>query len=122
VLALTPAARPVLRGQERVLLREERARPAVARKARRAAAAAPIAPGSLEERVFERLRALRREIAAAHGVPPYVVFHDTTLRAMAAARPATLGGLAALPGLGETKLDRYGERFLAAIREAGAEG
>ena len=123
VLALTPAARPVLQGGERIFLRGEReAPPAPSRRSKRAAAPAQTAlvPGSVDERIFERLRTLRREISASHGVPPYVVFHDSTLRAMAATRPRTSGELAALPGVGATKLERYGERFLAAIAESGA--
>jgi ATP-dependent DNA helicase RecQ len=51
-------------------------------------------------------------------VPPYVVFHDTTLRALAATRPTTAAELEAIPGIGAKKLERYGPRFLAAIAEA----
>ena len=65
--------------------------------------------------LFEALRDLRREIAREAGVPPYVVFHDATLREMASARPATLSALGALPGVGTKKLETYGPRFLALL-------
>lgn len=65
--------------------------------------------------LFDALRELRREIAREAGVPPYVVFHDATLREMAAARPATLAALGALPGVGARKLETYGPRFLALL-------
>ncbi|HCS17727.1 MAG TPA: ATP-dependent DNA helicase RecQ, partial [Erythrobacter sp.] len=65
--------------------------------------------------LFEALRALRKELAEEAQVPPYVIFHDSTLREMAAARPASLGDLGRLPGIGAKKLDAYGERFLEAI-------
>ena len=62
------------------------------------------------------LTAERARIAKSQGVPPYVVFHDSTLRAMAEARPATLDAMADLPGIGKAKLDRYGEKFLVVIQ------
>ena len=68
--------------------------------------------------LFEALRALRRELAQEAGVPPYVIFHDSTLRAMAEARPRSLAELGALPGVGAKKLEAYGARFLKAIESA----
>ena len=56
------------------------------------------------------------QIARSRGVPPYVVFHDTTLREMALLKPTTLAQLAQLPGIGEKKLERYGPRFLELLR------
>lgn len=64
---------------------------------------------------FERLRALRLRLAQEAAVPPYVIFHDATLAAMAAARPATEEELLALPGIGEKKLATYGKAFLEEI-------
>jgi ATP-dependent DNA helicase RecQ len=72
----------------------------------------------LNDPLFEALRACRRELAEAAGVPPYVVFHDSTLREIAAARPATLGELARLSGIGARKLDAYGEAFLCVVRQS----
>ncbi len=69
------------------------------------------------EELFEQLRVLRKSLADAMGKPPYVVFSDATLRAMATARPATDEEFLEIPGVGLTKLKRYGEDFMAAIRE-----
>ena len=68
--------------------------------------------------LFEELRAERMRIAKEQGVPPYVVFHDTTLRDMAMLRPRDRTELAAVQGVGEAKLERYGARFLAAVARA----
>jgi ATP-dependent DNA helicase RecQ len=70
--------------------------------------------------LFERLRAVRLEIARARGVPPYVIFHDTTLREMARIRPRTVGELHGIRGIGARKAEDLGETFLAAIRESTA--
>ncbi len=66
--------------------------------------------------LFERLRALRLEIARARGVPPYVVFHDTTLRALAREKPASLSALGHVYGVGARKVEDLGEAVLAVIR------
>jgi ATP-dependent DNA helicase RecQ len=66
--------------------------------------------------LFDRLRAVRLEIARARGVPPYVIFHDTTLREMARLRPKTIGELHGIRGIGARKAEDLGETFLAAIR------
>jgi ATP-dependent DNA helicase RecQ len=67
--------------------------------------------------LFEALRALRRELASEAQVPPYVIFHDATLREMAAARPSSLAELGEIPGVGARKLEAYGDAFLAMIRQ-----
>ncbi len=90
------------------------------RRRRGRGGAAALAPGeaplaAAEQELFERLRALRREIAAERGVPPYVVFHDSTLRELARLRPATLGQLFHVRGIGERKATDYGERLLALL-------
>jgi len=112
-LRLTEAARPVLRGEQKVTLRRDRPK---TRASRRTKQAADMAPGA--ETLFDRLRAERATIAKAQNVPPYVVFHDTTLRAMAAAAPSTLEAMARLPGIGQAKLARYGAQFLKVIATA----
>ena len=66
--------------------------------------------------LFERLRTVRLEIARARGVPPYVIFHDTTLRDMARLKPTTLDALRNVYGVGERKAADLGETFLAEIR------
>ena len=65
--------------------------------------------------LFERLRALRLEIARARGVPPYVIFHDATLREMARLKPSTPEALRQVYGVGERKAAELGEAFLRAI-------
>jgi ATP-dependent DNA helicase RecQ len=66
--------------------------------------------------LFERLRAVRLDIARSRGVPPYVIFHDVTLREMARLRPASLDALLAVKGVGARKASDLGDQFLAAIR------
>ena len=115
-LVLTPASRPLLRGEERLMLRDDGAIRAAARPAV-AGSASALAPADRE--LFDSLRACRRELAAAQSVPPYVIFHDRTLLSMVERRPRTLHELLGIPGVGQAKLERYGERFLAVLRAAG---
>jgi ATP-dependent DNA helicase RecQ len=71
----------------------------------------------IDASLFEHLRALRKRLADENGLPPYVVFHDSTLREIAAHSPLDLEQFAALPGVGQAKLARYGGAFIAAVRE-----
>ena len=70
----------------------------------------------VDRELFDRLRAVRLEIARARGVPPYVIFHDTSLREMARLKPASIPALRAVYGVGVRKADDLGEQFLEAIR------
>jgi ATP-dependent DNA helicase RecQ len=70
--------------------------------------------------MFERLRKLRKQLADAQGLPPYVIFHDATLREMVERRPQTLSQFAGIRGVGEGKLARYGQQFIAALLESGS--
>jgi ATP-dependent DNA helicase RecQ len=71
--------------------------------------------------LWEALRACRQSIASEHNVPAYVIFHDKTLQEMLMYRPQTAEEMLDISGVGQTKLDRYGERFLSVLRgEAGA--
>ncbi|SPZ37097.1 ATP-dependent DNA helicase RecQ [Agrobacterium tumefaciens] len=70
--------------------------------------------------LFEALRAKRMEIARAQNVPPYVIFHDKTLIELATAKPVSAKEMAGIPGVGDTKLERYGPAFLAAIMQHAA--
>jgi len=140
-LDLTEASSEVLRGQRQVTFRRDPAKlpaPASSRSRRGAggsgagaagsgagaggsgagaggsgagrAAAAELPPEA--EPVFERLRAWRTSVAKELGMPPYVIFHDATLRLIAAAPPATLDELSQVNGVGATKLDKYGQAIL----------
>ena len=71
----------------------------------------------VDRELFERLRGVRLQIARARGVPPYVIFHDTTLREMARVRPKTIDELHGIRGIGARKAEDLGETFLAAIRD-----
>ena len=112
-LQLTEEARPVLRGEQKIALRRDRPKTRVSRRTKQAA---DMAPGA--ESLFDKLRAERAAIAKAQNVPPYVVFHDSTLRAMASAAPSSLDAMAKLPGIGQAKLARYGAQFLKVIARA----
>jgi ATP-dependent DNA helicase RecQ len=69
--------------------------------------------------LFDRLRAVRLRLARARGVPPYVIFHDTTLRQMAEVRPATIDDLHQIYGVGARKAKDFGDEFLDVIRAFG---
>ena len=69
--------------------------------------------------LFDALREARRKLAAAAGVPPYVIFHDSTLREIAARKPASLAQLAEVQGVGTVKLQRYGQAMLNALSANG---
>ncbi len=119
-LLLTPESRPVLRGEAELRLRRDaRLAPRSSGRARGAAAsrARPL-PGE-SEALWEALRERRREVAASQGVPPYVIFHDASLKEMAEHRPRTLEEFATIPGVGEKKLNRYGRVFVELIRAHG---
>ena len=114
-LALAPEARPVLRGERSVMLRES-ARPSGRSRARRGERPRDDAPATLDDAgqaCFERLRAWRAHTARERGVPPYVIFHDRTLQALATQRPARLSELDHVTGIGEKKRDDYGEALIA---------
>jgi ATP-dependent DNA helicase RecQ len=68
--------------------------------------------------LFEALRDWRRDRAKEQGVPPYVIFHDSTLREVAARKPSSLRELSAVEGIGDTKLERHGESLLDALARA----
>jgi ATP-dependent DNA helicase RecQ len=111
-LEFGPAAKPILKGEAEVKLLLP---PKRERRGRRGAAGAPNPVGNP---LFEALRAKRREIAQETGLPPYVIFHDSVLRDMAVAKPASLAELGRVSGVGARKLEAYGSEFLAVIREA----
>jgi len=95
---------------------EERAQARAARKRERLDSSPPALLDP-DLSLFDRLRALRKEIAKERGVPPYVVFSDATLLAMASARPKTQAQMLSISGVGPTKLEHYGERFLKLLAE-----
>ncbi len=120
-LALTESSREVLRGEVPLLLREASAKTARAKGGRtrggRGEAKPPPRPLDADglER-FAALKAWRAEIARAHNLPAYVVFHDATLAEMADLRPDSLDALAEISGVGARKLEAYGEQILRVLR------
>jgi ATP-dependent DNA helicase RecQ len=114
VLKLTEAARPVLRGEQSLELARPRIRQRTTGRKRPAAAAGQ---GPYDEVLFEELRGLRKRLADAEGVPPYIVFGDATLIQMAREKPVDRHQLLGVSGVGQHKLAKYGNDFLDAIAE-----
>jgi ATP-dependent DNA helicase RecQ len=112
-LVLTDRSRGLLRGETPVRLRLDPKRP-LAAKTKATRVASPISDQDRD--LWDALRACRQALASEHGVPPYVIFHDSTLRQMLERRPQDETELLALNGVGQTKLERYGEAFLAILR------
>ncbi|MDR3231189.1 MAG: DNA helicase RecQ [Synergistaceae bacterium] len=126
VLSFTDRTRPFLRGQEKLLMRkrapQRRQKIDETRKIGRKIEEDVFtkiygkAGATNDGDLFERLRALRRELADEQKVPPYVVFADTVLRAMCEAMPTDAEELLAISGVGQVKLEKYGDRFLTVLR------
>ena len=110
-LILTESSASVLDGSRRVRLRKEPERAAKAAKKSKVAADLPIEAGSL----FEKLREWRAAEARDQGVPAYIIFGDATLRGIAISRPSTRDELGAISGVGEKKLDSYGQALLEVV-------
>jgi ATP-dependent DNA helicase RecQ len=115
-LALTEASTAVLRREREVPLRREPERTPKARAAKAAkSSTAPIELSDEATAVFEKLRSWRSATAKEAGVPPYVVFHDKTLREIASLTPSSLDELSTISGVGENKLAKYGQQILDAL-------
>jgi ATP-dependent DNA helicase RecQ len=116
-LQLTEASRPVLRGEERVAVRREAAHKANAHKAKKTASTGRLAISAGDAELLARLKAWRLAQAQEQSVPAFVIFHDSTLAAIAAARPQTAEALAGISGIGARKLERYGAVLLELLRQ-----
>jgi ATP-dependent DNA helicase RecQ len=104
-LSFGPGAKPILKGEQQLTI----AVPPPRRRASRKRFDGPPDP------LFDALREARRKLAADAGVPPYVIFHDSTLREIAARKPRSLNELSTVQGVGAVKLERYGEAMLLAL-------
>ena len=113
-LRLTEISRPVLRGETQLHLRKFVKTSKARTKTRKTASAYSK---QADARLWEALRTLRTELAEQQGVPAYVIFHDATLMEMVERQPQGLAQLANISGIGERKLDAYGEAFLAVIKQ-----
>ena len=111
-LALGPAARAILKGERSVTIAEP---PPKKRRSRKGQSANPTG-----DPLFEALRARRAELAKANGIPAYIIFHDSVLRAMAEEKPTDVDAMAGMPGVGTKKLDTYGEDFCEVVRRFAA--
>jgi ATP-dependent DNA helicase RecQ len=118
-LKVTDLGYAVLFKGEKVILPKPRLRPAKVKKTPNPVATgfSQVEAGPEDEHLFQQLRALRKRLADERGVPPYVIFHDTTLRQMAAVQPTSAAELRRIQGVGEKKLADYGEPFLKEIAE-----
>jgi ATP-dependent DNA helicase RecQ len=114
-LVLTENSRSVLRGDQRLRLREDPVVKGGRKRSREPAPAADITTDDLP--LWNALRECRQRLALENNVPPYVIFHDSTLRQMASERPADAEAFLQLSGVGQAKLERYGEAFMDVIRE-----
>jgi ATP-dependent DNA helicase RecQ len=115
---VTDRARPILRGETKVMLRDDPAPPERARERGRSRTPRPEIESEASPGAFEALRAWRAGEAKAQAVPPYVIFHDSVLRDVAAVQPRSLDALTQIKGVGASKLERYGEAVLRVLREA----
>ncbi|WP_337053851.1 DNA helicase RecQ [Pseudoxanthomonas sp. USHLN014] len=115
-LRLTPSAKPVLQGQQTLLLRKDS--PKLRQRSGGTSPAAAEVPET-DQPLFQALRRLRAQLAKEQNVPAYVIFHDATLRNIAQQRPTDLRALARVGGVGGSKLDRYGPALIDVVREAG---
>ena len=122
-LKLTETARAVLKGETEVMLRVAPAG-AGARASRSKSRRGDLAPRAgnqgqpADAGLQSALRAWRSEIARKRGVPAYVVLHDATIDGIAASRPASLNELRNIPGIGDKKLEHYGDELIALVRAA----
>ena len=113
---LTAAARDVLKGEITVSFREEAERPRKRERSKKAAFVSSL-HSPVSGPLLDALRKWRHATAREHGVPAYVVFHDSTLEAIAATQPRTLDDLRGISGIGAKKLEQYGEALLKMARE-----
>jgi len=110
ILKLTEKARPLLRGEQRLELCKPRIRVQRGKKKEH-----QIKGQDYDPALFEELRRVRKQIADRDGVPPYVVFGDASLAEMAAQLPTSASEMMAVSGVGQVKLQRYGQTFIQAI-------
>ena len=117
-LFITPAGQSFLKEKTPVKLRKQESRKE-ARKALMKKEAEDFYGQEMNQPLFDALREARMELAKQQNVPPYVIFHDKTLREMAVFRPASRSALMEISGMGERKMERYGQIFLDVIRKHG---
>lgn len=116
-LKLTEAARPVLKGEQEVWLRRDAEPEKRMSKAERSARAKEAFAGANDDPLWQALKAKRLELAREQGVPPYVIFHDSTLLEIHNRKPQTLDEMGQISGIGQAKLQKYGDAFLQVLED-----
>jgi ATP-dependent DNA helicase RecQ len=116
-LKLTEAARPVLKGEQEVWLRRDAEPEKRMSKAERSARAKEAFEGANDDPLWQALKAKRLELAREQGVPPYVIFHDSTLLEIHNRKPQSLDEMGQISGIGQAKLQKYGDEFLQVLEE-----
>lgn len=114
-LKLTEAARPVLKGEQEVWLRRDAEPEKRMSKAERSARVKEAFEGANDDPLWQALKAKRLELAREQGVPPYVIFHDSTLLEIHNRKPQTLDEMGQISGIGQAKLQKYGDAFLKVL-------
>jgi ATP-dependent DNA helicase RecQ len=114
-LRLTEASRPVLKGEASIWLRRDAEPEKRASKAERASRAKEAFEGANDDPLWQLLKAKRMALAKEQGVPPYVIFHDSTLLEILNVQPQTIDEMAHITGIGQAKLIKYGDEFLAVL-------
>ena len=118
-LKLTDKCRPLLRGEESIELRKDNIEKVKKKNSSKSVKSSKSTAALPEEAqpLWQALRALRKQMAIDHGIPPFTVFHDSTMMAMISANPTNKQELLTISGVGLSKLDKYGEQFLAVIAQ-----
>lgn len=111
-LRLTEKCRGILRGEQSLLLRKQQAKQTLSKKEKKQSTVRPQ-----DQDLWEALRQLRTDIAQQHGMPPFVIFHDTTLQEMCQTRPGDMQAMVRISGVGIQKLERYGQQFLQVVQQ-----
>ena len=112
-LQLTEKCRPLLRGEQSLQLRRD----TLSRPERKPRQQANTRLSADDQRLWNSLRSLRKQLAEAQGIPPYMIFHDSTLMELVTYQPQSLEALRRISGVGASKLEHYGEDFLATIQD-----
>jgi len=118
-LKITETARPILKGEQAVWLRRDANPEKRASKAERSSRLKEAFEGANDDPLWLALKAKRMALAKEQSVPPYVIFHDATLIEILNQKPQDLTAMGLISGIGQAKLERYGEAFLEVIAEAG---
>jgi ATP-dependent DNA helicase RecQ len=119
ILKLNDASAKALKGEQEIFLREDilpaKSKEKLTKLKSKSKSGAGESKGDLavDEQLFNKLKALRLSLAKEHKLAPYMVFHDTTLKEMAASKPQNLDEMSSITGVGQAKLKKYGEAFLA---------